>query len=178
MGSRPKAQVSHLRSHFGSSEPLCFDLGGPARAGPWRLFWWSLRCSGPRAPGPSDPLCWPSFPRLRPVRGPLAPLRRGPFGAPSSLLPCGASGLAACPPGGVALGPLSPWEMETILNDLKPQDGVRGASGGRPGAIDPFLERSVSGRVDLIHRVRRGAYLGTFPQVHLGPREFFLKNTQ
>ena len=51
LGSRPKAQVSHLRSHFGSSEPLCFDLGGPARAGPWRLFWWSLRCSGPRPPG-------------------------------------------------------------------------------------------------------------------------------
>ena len=68
--------------------------------------------SGPRAPCVGllglFPAPWAGFPRLRPVRGPLAPLRRGPVGAPSSLLPCGASGLAAWPPGGVALGPLSP----------------------------------------------------------------------
>ena len=54
----------------------------------------------------------PSAPRLRPVRGPLAPLRRGPLGAPSSLLPCGASGLAAGFGAFVALG-------NTLENNLK-----------------------------------------------------------
>ena len=72
--------------------------------------------SGPRAPCVGllglFPAPWAGFPRLRPVRGPLAPLRRGPLGAPSSLLPCGASGLAAGFGAFVALG-------NTLENNLK-----------------------------------------------------------
>ena len=75
------AQVSHFvliwAAPPGRGHGVCFGGRYGARA---------LGPPGPRAPCVGllglFPAPWAGFPRLRPVRGPLAPLRRGPFGAP------------------------------------------------------------------------------------------------